>query len=377
MQGFEHRGETIMKFTCERSVLLKEISIAQEIIATKNAISILSNIYIEAKEGTLTIKATDLKVNFETQVPVTVVEPGSTTVFGEKFLGILNSSPEGELEFEQTGVQIVIKPAAKKIRFQLKSIDSEKFPEFSVSSAPFFDIPVKDVKDMIIQTVFAISDDETRYFMNGVFFEKIEDRLVMVATDGRRLAYIGRTVEAAAASFSPVIIPPKILNLILKRAGDEGLIALSVTDKTIYVQFGSYKLSSVLIEGQFPNYKKVIPEKQSFSFTVNRLEMLDALKRVSLLVEQKSHRVYLGVSTGTISVYSEESELGTAKEEFPCKYEGEEVSIALNYRYIEEPFKVISGEEICVHFTEPNKAITITPVPEGDFFHIIMPMQLD
>jgi DNA polymerase-3 subunit beta len=236
-------------------------------------------------------------------------------------------------------------------------------------------MPVKDFKEMVSQTVFAVSDDETRYFMNGVFLEKSGDKIIMVATDGRRLAYISKNAGSNIKDFSGVIVPPKILTTLIKRAGDEGLISVSVTDKTIYIRFGSYSLSSVLLEGQFPNYRKVIPESQSNSLSVNRAEMLDALRRVSLLVEQKSHRVYMGIASGVMSVYSEESEIGTAKEEIPCKYDGEEVSIALNYRYIEEPFKVIGDEEICIRFSEANKAITIVPVPEKDFFHIVMPMQ--
>ncbi|MDR0690222.1 MAG: DNA polymerase III subunit beta [Spirochaetaceae bacterium] len=366
-----------MKFTCERSVLLKEITIAQEIITSKNVISVLSNIFIEAENDTLSIKATDMKVNFETKVPVTVLEPGATTVFGEKFLSILNSIPEGELEFDQKDAKILIKPSKKSIRFQLKSIASEKFPEFPVSSVPFFDVPVKEFKNMVSQTVFAVSDDETRYFMNGVLLEKNEDKLVMVATDGRRLAYIDKPVGTDINDFGKAIVPPKILNIVIKRAGDEGLISISVTDKTIFIRFGSYNLSSVLFEGQFPNYRKVIPETQSFSLSVNRLELLDALRRVSLMVEQKSRRVYLGVKPGVMSVYSEESDIGTAKEDIPCKYDGEEVSIALNYRYIEEPCKAIEDEEISIRFTEQKKAITIVPVSEKDFFHIVMPMNLD
>jgi DNA polymerase-3 subunit beta len=367
-----------MKFTCERSVLLKEITIAQEIISSKNAISILSNIYLEAENDALIIKATDIKVNFETRVPVVVMEEGSTTVFGEKFLGILNSIPDGELEFDQTDMKISIRPTFKKIKFQLKSIASDKFPEFPApNSEDFFELPVKDFKDMISQTIFAVSDDETRYFMNGIFFEKQEEKLIMVATDGRRLSYICKTAGTEIKDFKGVIVPPKILNIIMKRAGDEGLVSISITDKTIFIQFGSYQLSSVLIEGQFPNYHRVIPESQKYSFSVNRVEMLDALKRVALLVEQKSRRIYLGVSPGAISVSSEESDIGNAKEEFSCKYDGEEISIALNYRYIEEPFKVMTDEEVSIHFTEPNRVITIKPEPEKDFFHILMPMQLD
>jgi DNA polymerase-3 subunit beta len=367
-----------MKFTCERSVLLKEISIAQEIISSKNAISILSNIYLETEDSVLIIKATDIKVNFETRVPVEVEEKGSTTVFGEKFLGILNSIPDGELEFEQKDINIVIKPRLKKVKFQLRCIASEKYPEFPVvDKERFFEISVRDFKDMVQQTIFAVSDDETRYFMNGVFFKKEGDRMIMVATDGRRLAFVEKPAEKGIEDFDGIIIPPKILGILTRRAGDEGLIGISITDKSIFISFGSYSLSSVLIDGQFPNYQRVIPESQDFSFTVNRQETLEALKRVSLLVEQKSRRVYLGLAPGVMSVSSEESDIGNANEEIPCKYDGEEVSIALNYRYIEEPFKVITDEDISIHFTNPAKAITIKPVPEKDFFHIVMPMQLD
>ncbi|MDR0998944.1 MAG: DNA polymerase III subunit beta [Treponema sp.] len=366
-----------MKFTCERSVLLKEIAIAQEIISTKNAISILSNIYIEAENDSLVIKATDTKVNFETKVPVSVQEPGATTVFGEKFFGILNSSPEGELEFEQQDAKMTIKSTVKRARWQLKSIASDKFPEFPLPGTDFFDMPIKELKDMVSQTVFAVSDDETRYFMNGVYFEKTDKSLIMVATDGRRLAYIEKNAGENIKDFPGIIIPPKILNIITRRSGDEGLVSVSVTDKLIFISFGSYRLSSVLLEGQFPNYRRVIPETQDKSVSVNRLDMFNALRRVSLLVEQKSHRVYLGLAPGLMSVYSEESDIGTAREEIPCQYDGPEISIALNYRYIEEPFKYIESEDISIRFTEPTKAITIQPIPENDFFHIIMPMQLD
>ena len=366
-----------MKFTCERSVLLKEIAIANEIIASKNVISILSNIYFEASDGGLTIKATDMKVNFETKVPVDIIEPGNVTVYGDKFLGILNTIPDGEIEFEQIEGRINIRTLVKKARFQLKSIASDKFPEFSASGEDFFEIPIRDFKDMIQETIFAISDDETRYFMNGVLFEKTENKFVMVATDGRRLAYVEKSTTTEFKDFSGIIIPPKILNIVLKRAGDEGMAKISLNDKIIFIQFGSYKLSSTLIDGTFPNYRRVIPENQINSFVVNRLEMLDALRRVSLLVEQKSHRVYMGLSAGTVSIFCEENDIGNAREEIPCRYEGEELSIALNYRYIEEPFKVIGGDEVSILFNDPNKTITIKPVPEKDFFHIVMPMQQD
>jgi DNA polymerase-3 subunit beta len=373
-------------------VLLKEIAIAQEIVASKNAISILSHIHLEAENNTLSIKSTDLKVHFETRVPVVVIEPGAASVIGDKFLGILNSIPDGELEFEQSEGKTTIRPTARKIHFQLKSAASDEYPDFPVPAEEgFFTLPVRDFKQMIAQTVFAVSDDETRYYMNGVLFEKQDGKLVMVGTDGRRLAYIENVLGDAIQDFAGVIVPPKILNLIMRRAGDEGELAIAVTERTIFIRFGSYNLSSVIIEGTFPSYQRVIPESQSFVFTVNRFEMLDALRRVSILAEQKSHRMFVKIASGVLSVYTEESDIGTAKEEIPARYEGEEVSIALNYRYIEEPFKVMSANEISMHFTDPMKALTIKPavsetaedadeeaVPESaiTFFHIVMPMNL-
>ena len=365
-----------MKFTCSKEILLKEISIAQEIISSKNAILILSNIYLEAANDSLIIKAKDMKVNFQTKVPVNVIEEGSTTVYGDKFFGIISTFPYDEIEFSQKDITAVIKPVMqKKPEYKLKSMASDKFPDLPVSSEPFFEMPIKDFREMVTQSVFAVSDDETRYFMNGVYLEKSEDKINMVATDGRRLAFVSKKAGKNIDDFQGIIIPPKILQTIINRSGEEGLISISISDKMIFLNFASYQFSSVLIEGMFPNYKKVIPETQEFSLSVQRKEMINALKRVSLMVEKKSHRIYLGISSGKMAVYSEEGELGTVEDEIPCKYDGEDITIALNYRYLEEPFKIMMEDDVKIRFSSATKAITIEPVPEKDFFHIVMPMQ--
>lgn len=367
-----------MKFICDKAVILKEITIAQEIISSRNALSILSNVLLSADKNTLLIKATDLKVGFETRIPVTVERPGNTTVFCDKFLGILRSLPDGDVECEQQDSRLVIRPKSGKIDFQLKSIAADKFPEIKeIAPDKYFPVPQRDLNEMISQTIFAVSDDETRYFMNGVYVEQHDGKLAMVATDGRRLSYIGRSIETATTAFDGVIVPPKILQLIRKLSSGEGNLSLAVSDKSIFVQFDSQKISSTLIEGQFPNYRRVIPELQTQEAIVNREELSEALKRVSLLVEQKSRRVHVELSSGKLTVRSEESEIGVAQEEIACEYGGPDTTMALNYLYLMEPLRVMEEEKVSLRFTEPTKAISLFPVPEKDFFHIVMPMLLD
>jgi DNA polymerase-3 subunit beta len=367
-----------MKFTCERDVVMKEISLASEIISSRNALSILSNVLIHAEDNELTIRATDLKVGFETKIPVDVAEPGSTTLFCDKFLGILRSLPPGEVEFEQEdGERFVIRPLFKKIDFRLKSISSEKYPEVQLAPPEsYFEFPQSDLIAMITQTIFAVSDDETRYFMNGVYLENLDGRLVMVATDGRRLSFMSHVPSAPIPEFSGVIVPPKVLNLIRKLASGEGNVRLAVAEKNVFVQFDSQRVSSALIEGQFPNYRRVIPENQQYRVLVNRDELADALKRVSLLVE-KSRRIYLTVTNEGLTLKSEESDIGQATEEISCEYDGPETTLALNFTYLVDPLRVIDSQSITLNFTESSKAITIHPEPQADYFHIVMPMQLD
>lgn len=367
-----------MRFSCERDSILKEISIAQEIISSRNALSILSNVLMEAEDDSLLIRATDLKVSFETRIPVEVSEPGRTTTFCEKLSGILRTLPSGEIEFsEQEGERFIIAPRFKKIDFRLKTMAADKYPEIQIADRDrFFQIPQKEFNEMISQTIFAVSDDETRYFMNGVFFEKSENTVLMVATDGKRLAYISKEFGTPVPDFSGVIIPPKILALVKKLSSGEGMISIAITEKHVFMEFDNQKISSALIEGTFPNYQRVIPESQEHSLTVSRGELNEALKRVSLMVE-RSRRIYMDLSPNLMTLRSDESDLGTAKEEIPCEYDGPETVIALNFTYLSDPLRVIEAEDIRLQFTETTRAISINAIPDQDFFHIVMPMNLN
>ncbi|MGL4986537.1 MAG: DNA polymerase III subunit beta [Treponemataceae bacterium] len=367
-----------MEFIFNKDLLIKEINIAQEIISSKNALSILSNVFLSAQDDTLIIRATDIKVSYETRIPVEVKENGETTIFCDKFISILNSLPQGDILFSKKDIIVEIKPTTKKINFNLKSISSEKFPSFASSeNNNFFEFPVKEFKEMITQTIFAVSDDENRFFINGIFFEKDEENLILVSTDARRLAYIKKSVFEGENDFVSAIVPTKILSIIQKRMPTEGNIKIAFNEKMIFFQFGNYEFNSVLIEGQYPNYKKVIPERQLYKFSVLKSELSEALRRVSLLVEKSSKRIYFNISSGNLTIYSQESDIGKAQEEIECDYEGEDIIFALNHTHIEEPLKVISSEKIIFEFTENMKSITLFSDPKLDFIHVIMPLQVD
>ena len=373
-----------MKFTFDRDAMIKEISIAQEVITNKSPVSILSNILVIAEHNALTIKATDSAVKFTTTIPVDILEEGRTTIFCDKFMSILSSLPSGDIEFIQEDITVTIKPTTKKVKFQLKSQTSDKFPEMGSSeNVPFFELPSKDFKEMIKQTIFAVSDDRNRYFMTGVYFVKNGDTLTMVATDGRRLSCVNKS-GFNVLDFQPAIIPTKILGSILKNAPEEGNVSIGVIDKSIFVKFGSVEFSSNLIEGQFPNYQKVIPENLTMSIMVNKADLDAALKRTTIMVDKKVSRIIFKISSGVLKLISPESDIGTADEEIPCRYDGQDISMALNITYVTEPLKVIDSENVVFDFNineasgegEANitKAVIIRGEPAGDYIHVIMPM---
>ncbi|MCR5063082.1 MAG: DNA polymerase III subunit beta [Treponema sp.] len=372
-----------MKFTFDRDSMVKEISIAQEIITNKSPISILSNILIIAENNMLTIKATDSTLKFTTTIPVDIQEPGRTTIYCDKFMSILSSLPSGDIEFIQEDIEVTIKPISKRFTAKLKSQTSDKFPEIGTSeNVPFFDISSKDFKEMIKETIFAVSSDHNRYFMTGVYFVKEGDVLTMVATDGRRLSCETKNI-VNIPDFQPAIIPTKILSCVLKNAPEEGNIQIAVVDKSVFVKFANVEFSSVLIDGQFPNYKKVIPENLEQSIMVNKADLEAALKRTTIMAEKNVNRIIFRITDGELKLITPETESGTAEETIPCRYAGEPINLALNYVYVSEPLKVIDSENIVFEFSANKedgedanitKALIIRGEPAKDYIHVVMPL---
>jgi DNA polymerase-3 subunit beta len=368
-----------MKFSCDKSGILKEILIAHDTISTKSTISILSNVLLDVNENKLLINATDLKVAFKSQIPVQVLQPGMVAVLCDRLLEILRSLPEDNISFElKENFFLSIIPEKGNIQFTLKCIPPDKFPEqHGIADDVFVEFPQKDFVDMISKTIFAISDDETRFFLNGIFIEKIENCLSMVASDGRRLAFIKKKLAREIEDFTGVIVPPKILHIIRKNISGEGNLLFAVTDKNIFVKLNNHLFSSNLIEGKFPNYQKIIPEQHEYKVVVLKSALQESLKRVSILVENKSRRVFLALQGNKLTVSSEESEIGMAKEELECEYEGPDINITLNYLYLLVPIREIDAEKVVIEFTDNKKALSVKPINNDDYFNIIMPLQKD
>lgn len=370
-----------MKFTFDKNALINEISIAQEIIASKASISILSNVLLIAQDNSLTIKATDIKANFQTKIPIDIEEEGSSTVPCDKLMGILSALPEGECIFETQEkdnlIYASIRHSTRKIKYQVRCLSQENFPEIAIAQeVNYFDVPAKDLKAMITQTIFAVSTKDDRPFLMGVCFKKKDDSLVLVSTDSHRLAYAEKNILSGVADFSEAKVLPKILNIVSKHASNEGNISIAIVEQMIFFKFANYEFSSVLVDGQYPRYEKVIPHDQPHFFKILRTEFLESLKRISIMT---TDIITLTLNPGVLTIMAtamdSSQKLGDAKEEIPCEYAGEEISISVFYKHVDSPLKVIDSEYVTFEFTDDLKPIKLRPEPEADYFHVIMPVQ--
>ncbi|MDT4762453.1 DNA polymerase III subunit beta [Sphaerochaeta sp. PS] len=365
-----------MKFVCSKDSILNEIIYSMDFTSQRNSLSVTSNVYLETFDDRLVIRATDQKVGFSTEIAVQTLEKGKTMVYCDKFLNILRSLPDSEIQFTAQSGVFAIKPVNQTIDFKLRTINAEEFPTMeSIGDNSYFTVSQRSFSDMANQTIFAISEDETRYFLCGLYLERTATGMNMVGTDGRRLSIVQRKFDEDIPAFSPVIIPPKFFAVLKKLSTEEGSLNLCITENLIFAQIANRLFYSTLIKGQYPNYQRVIPESQNYCSIMRIQDMLDALRRVSLLIENKAKRIYLDISEAGVLLTSDENEVGEAKEIIPCKYEGPENKVALNFTYLINPLKAMEGEYFSINFSEPTKAMTIKAESERDYYHVIMPMQ--
>ncbi len=367
-----------MKFVCNKNNILKELSNALDFTSQRNTLAVYANVCLILEGNNLTLKATDQKMSYVSELTVDGLEDGSTTVVCDKFLNIIKNLPDSNIVFEDSDDKIKINPEGTSIEFKLRTIEASAFPSLVFGEdSGYFRVSQRDFTDMIGQVIFAISDDESKYAMNGALLEKDGNGLIMVGTDGRRLSYINRQIGSEIPDFPKATIPSRFLNLIKKLSVGEGDFEINVGSNSISLRFGSCIISSSLIKNDFPAYKRVIPENQSKVCIVNINTFSDALKRVSLLVENKFKKIILEFNENKMTVYCDESDVGAGREEIDCRYEGEPQRCAMNYTYLLSPLKVMDGEEARIEFSEPGRPFTLKSEPERDYLHVIMPMNLN
>lgn len=367
-----------MKFTCQRDTILKEIEYANNFTSQRNSLSVLSNVLLENYQNKLTITGSDSKLSFKSTIPVITEVPGSTTVTCDKFLSILKSLPSADIDFNEENEKLNISPKGdKKIKFNIRTIEAEAFGEVSFAKdVEFFSLSQRDFFDMIEKTSFAVGVKEAKFAVTGVFIEKKEDYLVMVATDGKRLSLSRKMFEQEIPDFPPAIIPPKFLQMLQMIGEGEGVLLLSINENTICANVNGRIISSNLIIAKYPNYEKVIPPEFAYECKVKTADMLEALNRVSLFVEQNSKKIFLDIESNGIMVTGENMEMGDATEIVPCEYSGEPTKISFNYNFLQSPLKRIDSENFKICFNNNTAALEVIPEPERDYVFIIMPMHV-
>ncbi len=368
-----------MKFTTSREALLKVITIAQDVITNKSPVSILSNVLLQTAENKVIVKATNSTVNLITSFGAEIEEEGELTLFCDKLLTIINSLPMGDVEILTKENDVIVQPIGKKVKFKIKSLAADKFPVINPFKADnSIEVASKDFKNLIKNTIFAVSTDPNRYNMTGCYVCKSDNLLSMVATDGRRMS-VCNCVDFSS-EFIPAIIPTKFLSVLEKFCSDEGNIQITTTNKMCFVKAGNLEISTALIDGQYPMWQKVLPNGLDRTVTVSKKEFEDALKCACIMV-QKNGRVQMTIDKNKLEISSPDTEYGSSKQEIAAVYDGDSVNIALNALYLNDVLKVIDAESISIDFTinEDKRVTKALIVRESDsqknnYTHVVMPM---
>ena len=367
-----------MKFKCLQKDILKSVQCVQYIIENKNTLPILANILLETQNNEILLTSTDLEIGIKTFFTAKIETKGIITVPAKKFSEIINELPDGEIEIELIGENLInIKSGS--ISFNINTISSEDFPKFPSykDNENYFLIPSKILKNMITNTIFSVSHDETRYVLNGILMEKEKNEINLIATDSHRLAFIKEKILEAKVKDFKVIIPYKSIKEVgrLLMEADKD-IKIIIEEKQIIFLISNIILISRLIDGQFPDYKKVIPAKTDHTFLIERDKILQATKRISILTSSKTMAVVYKLTKGTLNINIKNPEEGEAQEMLEIDYNGPDIEFGYNFRYLLDIYKNLDEKEIMFEFTKPFHPGLIRPKSEKNPIYIVMPIRI-
>lgn len=365
-----------MELTVTRNNLMEGIQIVQNGISQKSSLPILSNVLLEADKNQLKLTATDLEIGICASIPVVTELTGAITVPARKFFDIVKALPEGSeitLSMKKNNF-VTIKTG--KAQFKIIGLPKEEFPQLPVfKDKDSITIEQTTLRDMLNLTDFATSRDDTRYVLNGVLFTVAGEKISIVATDGRRLAVINKKLAKKTIIEKNVIIPLKAIQEVKRMLAEEGEISINFGETQVQFTLPSSYVISRLIEGDFPNYKKVIPERSQKEIKVLRADFLSATKRASIFTDQDSMAIKINIKKKKMTISKNTPYLGEAKEEIDIDYNGgNEMEIGFNPRYIIDVLKSLSGEEMIFEVNDPNKPGVVRLGEE--YTYVVLPMQL-
>lgn len=368
-----------MKIKIQKNELLNIIGRTQNIVEKRNTMPVLVNVLLEAEKNKLTVFATDLEVSLTDSVICEIQEEGKVAVSAKSLFDITKELADGFIQLiKKENNWLEIKQG--KYVSKIVGISADDYPVFpSVNSQTFIKVKAQTLKEMIDKTIYSVSTDETRYHLNGVYFELSKNVLKMVATDGHRLSLIEKKVPSTQAQFEQgVIIPRKGLveiRKIIETMKDEE-IEVSIEGSQFILKKDTTTLLIRLIEGKYPDYQKFIPQKLSQKMVVNKEMFLSSLKRVSLLANQKSKAILLNFMNDKLEISSNNPELGDAKEELEINFKGKDAKIGYNAKYIQDVLTNISEENIDFEFNDQLSPGLIRPHDDSTYTCVVMPMRI-
>ena len=371
-----------MELVVRKNDLLRELQLFQGIVERKNTIPILANVLMEAKGDEVRLLATDLEVGLRSKCNASVAKSGSLTLPAKKFYEIIKALPETDIRIaeDKGGVKV----AADRFDSRMQTLPREDFPTLpeSASGAPSTTLPRSALKEMVAKTQFAITGEDTRYFLNGALFVLRPDSMSLVATDGHRLALVTVPRDAKGkkdAEEIRAILPKKTLGelsrLLMEGDGD---IAYERGENHLFFHVGDRLLISRMIDGQFPAYERVIPKGNDKRIEFERDRLTNAVKRVALLSNERSRAVKIQIDNGKVDVTSSSPDLGEAKETLLVDYAGAPLQICFNAQYVVDFLSVVSTDLVSLELKDEVSQALMKPVgAEGyDYTYVIMPMRV-
>jgi DNA polymerase-3 subunit beta len=363
-----------MKFSVSKEKLLAGLQTVQNVVSTRTTLPILSNVLLQADGDQLRLTTTDLDVGVSGAITAQIEKPGATTLPARRLATIVRELPAAEINVEVDSKNVASIRCGQSF-FKILGLPEEEFPPLpKLNESRTFTIGQQLLRDALKKTSYAISTDETRYVLNGILFSFKENKLTLVATDGRRLALVDLEVEFPRSQEVDIIVPAKAVTELGRLLGDEGEVRLSVDENQIAFQIGDTLLASKLIEGNYPNYRQVIPAEAKERVTLERELFLNAVHRVSLLSSEKSNSVKLVFTKNNIEIAANTPDVGEAKESLAVAYKGREFSIAFNPEFLQAPLRVLSNDEVYLDLIDEMSPGVIKI--QSPFLYVLMPMRI-